>query len=1000
LLTDSRSRRLITNRGLGERLPAGQTGLIIWEDCVKAGDGRGAPGSGSRADAGSGADAGSTADLAYVIYTSGTTGEPKGVMIPHKALTNYCCWAARQYSKEENIAFPLHTSVAFDLTVTSLFVPLITGNTIVIYPEDDQRFLIDKIVEENKVDVIKLTPAHLRIIREGRYRFSGHSRIKRFIVGGEALPTSLAADIYSQFGGKVEIYNEYGPTEAAVGCMIQLYQPGSGGANVPIGIPSGNMQLYVLDSALQPVAGGIIGEIYISGDGLAAGYLFNETLTRQKFIDNPFKKGQKMYKTGDLARRLPEGVLSFEGRNDQQVKINGYRVEPAEIEDCLRKCAGIKEVLVAAVRDEGGQRMLCAYYIADGSVSSAAGFVAATAGSAAAAYFRNYLSGKVPAYLVPARFVQIEAIPLTAHGKVDYGALPAAAALPQTEVPVRQTEVAVDDTEDPLETIVTQAWETVLGIKGLQPDANFYELGGDSIKAVQISARLFEKGVSIPAKDILRYPAVRQLSRSIVVSGAPGGDPQWAGDRTQGPAGRIQGSVGRTQGPEEGSRGLMPIESWFFSKEFPVNGYYNQSVLLEFREDIDVAALEKTFAALVRHHDGLRSNYDRAAGTIFYNTVHYHNEFRIPEYDIPMAEDTSRLFHSLKGGFDIGSSLLLKAAVIRRGGRHLLFITAHHLIIDGVSWRILLEDLYTLYRPFASGNDIPVLNRTASTREWQRQLPAWVATHGSSRLAAYWKEIENTGFSIPQDMQPQQWLARDIDLVSATVDAETTRFLLCEANETYKTDTGILLTTVLVLTLHQWTGWAQVKVELEGHGRELTDQNLSRTIGWFTSLYPVKIACPDGDIGELIRRVKDLLRNMEWRGADYGPMKYAGLLLRDDPCCIPPVRFNYLGQFGTELSNDLFGMSRLSTGKESHPENRVTARLEIIARITDGQLHLDFHYNRQAHHPATIQRVQTLFLENIIQLSQHIRSQKQPVLSPSDFDVVDLDSGQLSALFS
>lgn len=963
LLTSSRSQCLITSQDLSECLQNCPCELLFWEDCVAEPDD----------DAGKVPSTishdGDPSDLAYVIYTSGTTGQPKGVMISHRALTSYCCCAAEQYIKEENVAFPLHTSVAFDLTVTSIFLPLITGNRIVIYPEDDQQILLEKIIAEDKVDIVKLTPAHLRIIRESRNLINGDSRIRRFIVGGEALPVNLAADIYARFGNNVEIFNEYGPTEATVGCMIQLYEPGSTGLNVPIGIPSGNVQIYLLDEHLQPVATGILGEMYISGESLATGYLFNEELTRQKFIDNPFRKGSRMYKTGDVGRRSPEGLLSFKGRADRQVKINGYRVEPEEIEICLRKCESIKDALVTVVHDQDGQRKLYAYYTADKTA-----FVSNT-------YLRDYLSDKLPVYMIPSRFIQMEAIPLTVHGKIDFHALPAPLVSSREKADTTSAKAEMDQVERSLVSV----WETILGTKGIQATDNFFEIGGDSIKAVQISARLFDVGISIQAKDILRYPSIRQLKNASVISTTES-DQQRSSISAQ---------------PLEGSRALIPIESWFFSQKFHCEGYYNQSVLLEFEEDISIAALEKSFSAIIRHHDGLRSNYDRPTNTIFYNNDHYLNEFKIAFHDAAQDSEIAKLLPLIKDGFDIADSLLLKAALIGQGGRRrLLFITAHHLVMDGVSWRILLEDLYVLYQLFVSEENTPVLRKTTSTREWQGKLSQWLTTHNIAKLAAYWKEMEDTNFSIRLDEQPRQWLIRDQEVLRASADVDTTRFLLRQANEAYKTDTGILLTTVLALTLRQWTGLSQVKVELEGHGRELTDQDISRTIGWFTSLYPLKINFPNDDIGESIQRIKELMRKMEWRGAEYGLLKYAGLLSKKESPDISAVRFNYLGQFGSELRNDLFKMSWLSTGKESHPENGMTAQLEIIARVVDEQLQLEFYYNRLSHYPATINFVKTLFLENTVKLTDHIRSQKQTILSPSDFDAVDLDNGQLSALFS
>lgn len=272
----------------------------------------------------------------YIIYTSGSTGQPKGVVLEHRGVINYIHWAAGQYVRNEKAAFPLYTSFSFDLTVTSIFTPLITGNAVVIYSGDEREFFIKNVIEEDRVEVVKVTPSHMKLIREVMTE-GCQSSIKRFIVGGEDLSSRLANDIHRMFSSNVEIYNEYGPTETVVGSMIYQFDPGKDtGESVSIGTPISNTQIYLLDENLKPVPPGVNGELFISGHGVAKGYLNRPELTHEKFIDNPFIPGQKMYATGDLGRREQDGNLSFLGRRDEQVKIRGFRVELGEIENKIR----------------------------------------------------------------------------------------------------------------------------------------------------------------------------------------------------------------------------------------------------------------------------------------------------------------------------------------------------------------------------------------------------------------------------------------------------------------------------------------------------------------------------------------------------------------------------------------------------------------------------------------------------------------------------------------
>jgi amino acid adenylation domain-containing protein len=345
--------------------------------------------------------------LAYALYTSGSTGDPKGVEVRHRALVNYVWWAKEVYLQGERLAFPFYTSLAFDLTLTSIFAPLLSGGRIIVYPTERRGTPLDRILQENQVDVVKLTPSHLSLIKDQDNR---QSRIRRLIVGGEALDTALARQVYESFGG-VEIYNEYGPTEATVGCMIHRYDPDvDRRAFVPIGRPAANTQIYILDGRLEPVAENVVGEIYIAGACLAEGYLNREELTAEAFIDNPFDRGRKMYRSGDLGRRLPEGVMEYVGRRDEQVKYHGYRVELGEIRSLLNRRAQIRDSVVRVKKDQHGQDVLVAYYVSRQELG--------------AKEIREYLLENLAEEALPSVYVHLKKMPLTLNGKVDYEALP------------------------------------------------------------------------------------------------------------------------------------------------------------------------------------------------------------------------------------------------------------------------------------------------------------------------------------------------------------------------------------------------------------------------------------------------------------------------------------------------------------------------------------------------------------------------------------------------
>ncbi len=426
---------------------------------------------------------------AYIIYTSGSTGRPKGVMVEHGGLVNYLSWARKSYLEPgAKNDFPLYSSLAFDLTVTSIYLPLISGNTLHVYRESEEsgKLPIIEIVEANRVEVIKCTPTHLSLIADMEFQ---NSSVRTFIVGGEMLLTALAERIYEKFAGKITIYNEYGPTETVVGCMIHRFEPGPGASeSVPIGAPSDNMQIHLLDRCGLPVPAGVLGEMVICGHGVAAGYLNRPELTAEKF---PQLEWGKSYRTGDLASRLPDGKMLFHGRIDQQVKIRGYRIEPAEIENRLLGHRDIKEAVVLPGDGDAGT-YLTAYI-----VSSKVFHVTE---------LREYLGEQLPDYMIPAYFSQVERIPLTPNGKVDGKTL-------EKEGKQLGSGVAYEAPAGEIEQLIAETWKEELNREQIGVSDNFFDLGGNSVSLLRVHKTLKEKlQKDIPVIKLFRYPTVNALA--------------------------------------------------------------------------------------------------------------------------------------------------------------------------------------------------------------------------------------------------------------------------------------------------------------------------------------------------------------------------------------------------------------------------------------------------------------------------------------------------------
>jgi amino acid adenylation domain-containing protein len=440
---------------------------------------------------------------AYVIYTSGSTGRPKGIVISHRALVNYIVWANATYLNGEPLRFALHSSLSFDLTVTSIFCPITTGGTVVAYSGVSAEPAIFSALREDRVEVIKLTPSHLSLIAEKR---DTPSRLRTLIVGGESLDTGLARRIHTKFDGRVAVFNEYGPTEATVGCMVHRYDPTQDvGESVPIGRAGANAEILILDDNRRPVGPDIVGEIYIGGPGLATEYLDEPGLTAERFVAHPFKAGERLYRTGDLARLLPSGLIEYLGRNDDEVKIRGHRIHLTNVQHVLAQYPTVHDCSVRYAQDVGGRRSLVAYYVADAPVPEHD--------------LRKFLRQRLVQAAVPSAFAWLQQLPLTTNGKIDFAALPSLEDLRQRSAPA-----AVQPASGPTERRLVAIWSRLLQLKHVGTTGGFFELGGDSLLAMQLTLEIEEEfGVQLPASILFEHDTIERLASAIDAqrSGAP-----------------------------------------------------------------------------------------------------------------------------------------------------------------------------------------------------------------------------------------------------------------------------------------------------------------------------------------------------------------------------------------------------------------------------------------------------------------------------------------------
>ena len=894
-------------------------------------------------------------DLAYIIYTSGSTGMPKGTMIKNKGLTNYIWWASKTYFDTSNEAMALYSSIAFDLTVTSVFAPLVSGNKIVIYDNDEAEFVLYKILRENKATVIKLTPAHLDLLKSVDY---SNSSAKRLIVGGDDLKVSLAKEITDRFGS-IEIYNEYGPTETVVGCMIHKFDKENDmGLSVPIGCPIDNVQVYILSDELDLIPAGLPGEIYISGDGVAAGYLNNEELTKEKFIDNPFVAGQKMYKTGDVARYLKNGLIEYLGRADNQVKVRGHRIELGEIEKCVLKIEGIKSAAVTLKKEPHGNSVLNAYVVA----------AEASDGST----IKKKLSETLPRYMIPTNFIFVDELPLTINGKIDFDSLP--------EPEAKTAEFEEGDTQPEKELL--KAMSEVLGIDIISMNDNYYQLGGDSIKAIQISSKLINAGFSIKAKDILVGETVREIAAAI----------------------KLIDDELPEQGIVSGSFNLTPIAKWFFEQAFEYENHYNQSVVLKVSSFVDVVHVKNALKLLLSHHDSLRLNYDRLNEKLYYNNEI--SDIEVDYFDLSShsSHDQDKLMQELgcklKSGFDIENDALFKAGIFNLGERgSLIVFTAHHLVVDGVSWAIILEDFNYLWNCLKSNQNIDLPFKTHSFKEWSN----WLNEYAKNRFdfeKMYWTNILEQDFNFPYDFDT----GPDIVGMSATLSAELccdeTNQLLIKVNDIYNIGVHEALIIAVATAIKDLTAQNDIIIELEGHGREEMNSNinLSRTVGWFTSMYPVHLKVQDKTLDLNIKSLKEQVRSIPNKGFNFGVLKYLKNEFNESNYRF--IRLNYLGNYDLSLKDKAFQLVDIDSGLDINKNNALSAIFDINAVILDSKLTIKINFSKNKFLEPTVQNFLDMCIERLSEIIALSNAESYKKFTPSDFSATDISQDDLDSLFS
>ncbi len=923
-----------------------------------------------------------TGQLAYAVFTSGSTGTPKAVGVGHGNLSAYLDGVTTVLDLPAGSDYAMLSTVAADLGNTTLFSALCTGGTLHVLPADHATdpVRLGEYLRRHPVDCLKIVPSHLRALLTGPQP-EALLPARRLVLGGEAADWELIARV-RELAPACRVLNHYGPTETTVGVLTHEVpaQPPRRAATVPLGHPLPHARVHVLDEAMRPAPTWVEGEIHIGGAGVARGYLGRPGLTAERFVPDPFgPPGTRLYRTGDRARRLADGTVVFLGRDDDQVKLRGFRVELGEIEAVVRRHPAVREAAVLTHEDGAGTVRPVAYAVLDAG--------------AAAVDLRAHCAQRLPDYMVPAAFVTLERLALTPGGKLDRRALPA------PDFGRDAADVPYEAPVGPAEETLAGIWAQVLGLAQVGRHDDFFALGGDSILSIQVVARAARAGLSLTPKLLFRYPTVAKLAAAA--ESVPAAQPS------------------AEQGPVTGPVPATPVQRWFLEQEPAAPHHYNQSLLLRVRTPMEPAALEAAVRELVAHHDALRltlrhtsggewalenAGVDAPAGPLL-SVVDLRE---VPAHRRPQA--FADLAARTQASVDLGAGCLLRAVYARLGeADDRLLLVAHHLGVDGVSWRILLEDLAVAYEQAAGGAAIRLPAKTTSFRAWAERLRDYAVSPEAAEEIPYWagKAAVGAGRSVPQDApgDPAANTHGASRTTSVALSAQTTRELLRSAGSAGRATAQEVLLTALGRTLAKWTGEQRVVVDVEGHGREprWDDVDLSRTVGWFTAIYPVLLDTA-GEPGAALRRVREEMAGVPGGGLGYGLLRHgradeAATPLRS--AADPAVRFNYLGQVseGGE-AGALFTSAPESAGPTADPQGRRPYLLDVTAIVTGEQLQVSWTFCPLLHKPSTVEALSAAFVDHLRAVLAREETAPSESYLPQDFPLAGIDQDELDRITS
>jgi amino acid adenylation domain-containing protein/non-ribosomal peptide synthase protein (TIGR01720 family) len=938
-------------------------------------------------------------NLAYVIYTSGSTAKPKGVLIEHAQVVRLFEATQQWYGFGPQDVWTMLHSYAFDFSVWEIWGALLYGGKVIVAPNEVRKdpVAVYELLAREGVTILNQTPLAFRQLCavDESVGVSDRLSLRTVIFGGEALEFASLRGWFERRGEEKPILiNMYGITETTVHVTYRPIRAEEARTETKsvIGRRIPDLQMYVLDGMWRLAPLGVNGEIYVGGAGLARGYLHKPELTAERFIPNAYSDahGARLYKTGDLGRYRVNGEMEFLGRADHQVKIRGYRIEPGEIEAALASHQAVREAVVTA-RDDfaGGKRLLAYVSCKPGNRSSVAEAREEVTppehdASGLTTQLRRHLRTKLPEYMVPSTFVYIDALPLDPNGKVDRRALPeAGSSRPDLEDVFANPCNRIEQT-------LAVLWAEALRLDRVGVHDNFFELGGDSILAIQIVSRANQAGLLLTPRQIFQNQTIAELA---AVAG-------------------IARDAEAERSSVERSAPLTPVQHWFFEQDLANAHYFNQARMFEVTQEIETESLKRVVEEIVNLHDALRLRFYRREGKWEQSDSGREDGEIFQEIDLSgtAGDDLPRAIEEaatrIQSSLNLSEGPLIKVALInlgRENGKRLL-VVIHHLAVDGVSWRILLEDLQRGYEQARLG-EINLGGKTTSYKRWAESLKKFSQGEALKAEANYWiRHRLEAPPMVPRDYELGENTVGSARHVMTWINEEGTSRLLQDAPAAYGTQINDLLLTALALAYREWTGSGRVLIDLEGHGREeiIEGLNITRTVGWFTTIYPVALELGEVDgVGEAIKLVKERLRGIPNKGIGYGLLKYLSgeEEIRRDLRDAPEIVFNYLGQLGRPVGRGrLFRPAKESAGPTRSSKQKRRHALEINGASLGGRLQMRWTYSENLHRRETIEALAESYNSWLKTIIEHCASSGASGYTPADFPLAGLGQEQLDDL--